>query len=334
MSLGGILGTSLLVTLTRPSTWLLALASFLIRGGILWFLVPILTLPTPVGLSNLLGPTLVGFVFGGPTLELFVALFAGAGGVVLWVVGGGLVAAAIEAELIRLVAADEEVTPAGGADDPTAGVPGQPSGRTLRVLAVRLVALAPLLFAMLFGATRIIGVTYAELTLPSDTSVPIVWRVLLAMPDAIVVVTVAWLAGEIVAARATRRVVLGSPSIARALAGGARDVVRHPLETGGLFLVPSVALLLVLVPSAAAASVAWTGLRAALVTSGSPVLPIVALLVFVGLWLGGLALAGVVCAWRQAAWTVAWVRHGRGTFGGSVNGRPGDWKPAGTSGTL
>ncbi len=79
MSLGGILGTALLVTLTRPATWLVALAGFLIRGGIVWFLIPIVALPTPVGLANALGPSIVEFVFGGLTLGVVLLLIAGAG---------------------------------------------------------------------------------------------------------------------------------------------------------------------------------------------------------------------------------------------------------------
>ncbi len=266
-------------------------------------------------------------------------MFAGVAAIVVLVVGGGLAAAAIEVELIRIVAADEEVTGAEGSDplptaSPPPAAPTGPQGRTLRVLAVRLAALAPLIAALLFGAARIVAVTYAELTLPSDVTIPIAWRVLASVPDAILVVGIAWIAGEVVAARATRRVVLGSPSIARALAGGVHDAIRHPIETAGLYLVPSIALLLVLVPSAVAATVAWTGLRTALVPPSNPLVVALALFVFVALWAGGLALAGVVCAWRQAAWTVAWVRPGRGTFGGSVNGRPGDWNAAETSGTL
>ena len=60
----------------------------------------------------------------------------------------------------------------------------------------------------------------------------------------------------------------------------------------------------------------------------------VLLIVFVALWAGGLALAGVVSAWRQAAWTVDAVRRGHRTFGGSPSRRPGDWKAEGGSGRL
>ena len=50
---------------------------------------------------------------------------------------------------------------------------------------------------------------------------------------------------------------------------------------------------------------------------------ILALFVFVAIWAGGLVLAGMVAAWRQAAWTVDAVRRGHRTFGGSPVGPSG-----------
>ena len=49
MSRGAALTGALLVTLATPATWPLALAAFLIRGGILLVTLPIVVLPTPVG---------------------------------------------------------------------------------------------------------------------------------------------------------------------------------------------------------------------------------------------------------------------------------------------
>jgi hypothetical protein len=51
------------------------------------------------------------------------------------------------------------------------------------------------------------------------------------------------------------------------------------------------------------------------------------------LWGVGLLLASVVCAWRGAVWTMAEAR-GFGTFGGSPDRRPGDWRTEGSSATL
>jgi len=330
VTLGAILGTALLVALTRPTAWLLALASFLVRGGILWFLAPILILPTPVGLANALGPTIVEFVFAGLSLGLILAMLGGAVGIVIWIVGGGLAAAAIEVELMAMVAGDDELAPT----DRPGDVLTVPSGRTLRVLAVHLIALIPAAVALVAGTTRIVAVTYAELTLPSGADAPFVWRVLEAVPDAIVLVLLAWVLGEVVGALASRRVVLGDPSILRGLVGAVVDVVRHPVRNGALFGLPSLVLVLVLLPTAAASAVSWTGLRAALADGSSPVAVGGALALFLGLWAVGLTLTGAVCAWRQAVWTVAMVPADRGTFGGSADGRPGDWNAGEASGTL
>ncbi len=345
MTLGATLVTSLLATLAHPATWILALAGFLVRGGIIAFLVPILVLPTPVGIANLAGPTVVEFVFGGFSLGLVVLIALGVGGAMAWIVFGGLLAAALEIECIRIVARDEDVAgsaPAidhvtGVADSPeTAPVPPHafdPTRQALRILAARMAMLFPLVVVIAWASARTVAVTYAELTLPSDVTMPIVWRIAAAVPDAIVVVILVWLVGEVIGGIAARRIVLEGASIADGLRGAVLEAIVHPVRSLVLFAVPAAVLLLVLIPAAGAASVAWAGLRAALVDRDT-FAAILALVVFVALWGGGLVLAGMVAAWRHAAWTVDAVRRGHRTFGGSPTRRPGDWKAVGGSGTL
>jgi len=327
MRLGSTFSVALLVTLTRPATWLVALAAFLLRGGIVWFLVPILTLPTPVGLANALGPSIVGFVFGGVTLGLVLLSSAGVLVVLLWLIGGGAVAGALESSLVREVAGDEEVAGAVPASV------GETDDRVGRVLAVRLLTILPLLVALIYATARAVSATYAELTVPrSDGALG--WRVLQDVPDAVVLVAVLWVLGEVLGGLAVRAVVLEDRTVGAALGSAARMAIRHPLRTAASYLGPTAALLLVLIPSAAAASVAWDGVRATLADPHAGALPFVALLVFLGLWAGGLLLTGAVCAWRHAVWTVGSVTPGRGTFGGSPTSRPGDWNEAPSSGTF
>ena len=193
--------------------------------------------------------------------------------------------------------------------------------------------LFPLMAAMIWASARTVAVTYAELTAPSDVTTPIVWRIVAGVPDAIAIVVIVWVVGEIVGGIAARRIVLDGAPIAGALSGAVTDAIGHPLRTLVLFGVPSAALLLVVIPAGAAASVAWTGLRGALIDRdalGSAV----ALLVFVALWAGGLALTGAAAAWRHAAWTVDAVTRGHRTFGGSAAGHPGDWNTESRSGTV
>ncbi len=345
MTLGATLVTSLLATLAHPTTWMLALGGFLIRGGIVIFLIPIVVLPSPVGLANATGPTVVGFVLGGFSFDLVVLLVLAMGAVLAWIVFGGILAATLEVEGIRIVASDDDIVASRpGMDAATlaawdaevAAAPAHafdPSRQALRIVAVRMTMLLPLMAAAIWASARTVAVTYAELTVPSDVTTPIVWRIVAGVPDAIVVVGIVWAAGEIVGGIAARRIVLDGAPIAGALWGAVTHVVRHPLRTLVLFGVPSVALLLVVIPAGAAATVAWTGLRAALVDRDALV-GAVALLVFLVLWAGGLALTGAVAAWRHAAWTVDAVTRGHRTFGGSAAGHPGDWNTEGRSGTV
>src|SRR6185312_15190099 len=67
------LGGALLVTLTTPATWPLALAAFLLRGGFLLVTIPIVVLPTPVGLGNVLAPWITPLALGSIT-PAFVAV--------------------------------------------------------------------------------------------------------------------------------------------------------------------------------------------------------------------------------------------------------------------
>ena len=72
----------------------------------------------------------------------------------------------------------------------------------------------------------------------------------------------------------------------------------------------------------------WSGLRGTL-AAGDPSLGAwVALVLFVGMFAGGLVLIGLTTAWRVAIWTVdaaTPVREGaNGTFGGVTATRSGD----------
>ena len=88
-----------------------------------------------------------------------------------------------------------------------------------------------------------------------------------------------------------------------------------------------------IVPSAVAAGSAWGAASGALREPADPIRVLLAVASLVFLWIVGLVLVSVVCAWRSAVWTIAQV-VGEGTFGGSSDRRPGDWRDAPSSGTL
>src|SRR5687768_12386870 len=106
---------ALLAVLGRPSWWILGLAGFLVRGGIVIFVVSIVTLPSPLALSNVLAPPVTPLYLGRlepPTAALI------AGGLTFVVAAcacGSWSAAAAEVVLVRDArqAAIEEGLPTG-----------------------------------------------------------------------------------------------------------------------------------------------------------------------------------------------------------------------------
>ena len=325
MTPGATLVASLLIALARPRTWPLALATFLLRGGFLVVLAPIVVLPSAVALSNVLTPLLSTVVFRGYASIALPLLGIGLGAL-LWLCGGGLVAAAAESEQVRTIAAEDDAWPAGR-------VPGglDPAEHPApRVLTVRLIAHLPLLLALSWGAIRIVAVTYRELTVPTDVALAIVLRVARGAPDAVAVVVGAWIVGEAIGGIAARRVVMLRERIPRALGRAVIYLVRHPLRCTVLAAVPLAALVLVLVAIGLAGSATWDALRSALSFDDGPVTSVAFLVALVALFGGGLLLIGVLSAWRAAVWTVELAR----TFGGASYDPEGPWHAGNDSGTL
>jgi hypothetical protein len=300
MSLGATLVASLLATLSQPATWPLALAAFLVRGGILLVAAPIIVVPSAVGVANVITPTVSTFVFGGVSGGL-VALALGTLALSLvWLILGGLFASAAELEVIARIARDDAVSV--DAHVRTTVVPSP--RRAARILIARLVAHLPTVVALVWATARLVEIAYRELTQPLDVTLPLVVRVIGGAPEAAAAVLLAWVIGEMVGALAARRVAFGEAGVWRAVGGALRRVLMHPVRTIVLYGIPTAGLLVVLVPSGFAAASGWDAVRVALTEDVGPVITILTLTVFVGLWAGGLVLAAAMTAWRAAAWTV------------------------------
>lgn len=295
--------------LGRPDLWPLALVSFLLRGGFFLYLLPIVVVPSTVGLATWIGPTAI--TAAGPS-ERFVGIAAGAIALfIAWFVGGGLVAAVAEIALIRRSLGDG-AAPSGG--ERSGGVVPSRDGRAVgvglavRLLIVRFVAATPLIVAFAWGIPRIVGAGYRELTLPSDTATPFPLRVLRDVPEVLLVVLAAWLFAETVGGLAARRIVLfgdgGPASTVRAIL----HLARRPLATLGTLVVTLSGLLLLVVPGLVASALTWDRLGRTLV--GDPEILLVSALtvLFVAIWASGLALAGAAAAWRNVAWTLEVLR--------------------------
>jgi hypothetical protein len=322
MNRGAALTGALLVTLASPATWPLALAAFLIRGGLLVVALPIVVLPTAVGLGNILAPTLTSVAFGGVSLGFVIlaATIALAG--LAWIIVGGLLAALLEAEAARILAAEAVATDEAVAAD-EAGAPGGFAGRLApeamrprraesgRILVARLLADLPLGVALAWGSARIVAVTYRELTNPFDVANPLIWRVLRGSPEVVVAIVLTWVVGQTLGAIAARRIALGGSGIFGALGGGLATMLRRPLTVLADFSLPSLALALALTPSVVAAASAGDVVRAAMSAPADPVEAFLGVALFVSLWMIGLTLTGVICAWRAAVWTVRFSEGSR-----------------------
>ncbi|HEX8939533.1 MAG TPA: hypothetical protein VF763_05160 [Candidatus Limnocylindrales bacterium] len=294
--------------LGRPDLWPLALLGFLVRGGLLLFLLPIVELPSPVGIASFVGLHVLT-IGGDPTPGLVVAAAALVLGLVGWLLLGGLLAAALEARLVRSTLA---------AEDSAAEPPGPGLDLAVRLLAVRLVALLPLALALGWWIVRIVDVAYRELTVPLDLATPVAVRALADAADADAAVLVTWLLAEAWGALAVRRILLDSQAIRAALVGALGDLLRRPissLATLGLAVLGSAILV---APPLVGAWIAWSRLAVAarvgvlspadlggaLPASLAEVLgPPFFLILLLVAFLGGLALAGAASAGRSALWT-------------------------------
>ena len=332
MSWGAGLAASLLVVLPRPATWIVALASFLVRGGILLFLAPIVVTPSPVGLANILGPTITTFWLGGMSLGFATAVMAIFAAFFGWLVIGGWVAAVTERDLIELVAADDELGAGGTIPRPSGS---RRRGRIWRIVLLRFAAYVPLALALGYGSLRLVQATYRELTLPSDVVTPIVWRVIATVPEAVIAIVVTWALGETLGSLGARRIVVWGQSLDQAYFGAWADMLRRPLSTIGTFVLPTVVMALLVAPIVLASGVAWEFLRTELAAAAgaNPALLLLSMLTFVAIWSAGLLVAGLAAAWRSATWTVELVRV-RGTFGALRHGPTGEWQRSETSGSL
>ncbi|MDO8483336.1 MAG: hypothetical protein Q7S35_00135 [Candidatus Limnocylindrales bacterium] len=303
MSRGAALAGALLATLATPATWPLALAAFLVRGGLLVVVLPIVVLPSPVGLGNLLAPTLMTVVFRGMSVGVVVIVGLVVLAIVAWIVVGGQVAAILEAEAARIMARDDEGP---GAPRRESGPSSAPRARRVasRILLARVLAHVPTGFALIWGSARLGAVAYRELTSPFDVTSPIALRVLGGAPEVIAVIVVVWMLGEILGGIAARRIAIGGAGVPGALRDAFMTVVRHPLAVFIGFWVPTAALILVVVPSALAATAAWRIVRVAMRPPTDPFWATLAVLLLVALWIVGLVLIAVTAAWRAAVWSV------------------------------
>jgi hypothetical protein len=297
-----------------PSTWLVGAAGFLARGGILVLALPILSLPTPVGVTLLIPPLSVttsgvSSVFVPELVALGLAL----AGIVVVALLLGALADAVAYEHVTAAARVGDATPAPAAS----GLPGDarsraaPRGATPalvgRLVAVELVALVPAAVAAIVTTGRLIAVGNQEYLLPSSIDVPYAVRVLRGASEAVLVLAVCLLLADVANALLSRRVL--RHAFGRTDPPGPRGLQR-PVRIAATWLGAWLVTLASLVPGLAAIELTWPGVRDAytLTMSRQPPAPAVLVLVtavFVAAWVAAVVVAGLGSAIRTVLWSHA-----------------------------
>jgi hypothetical protein len=288
-----------------------ALAGFLVRGGIALLALPGVVLPSVIGIAGSVGISSFA-IDGSPTRQLILLVELSVLVSLAWLAAAGFAGSLVDAWLIE-AAVDRESAP--GRKRPLPD-----SGLILDLVALRGVCLLPLAAAGAWAATRIYSAAYAELITPTNLVVPIFVRVVQSAADAVIVVVVAWLVMETIAGIAVRRMVMGGEGFGAAIGHAVVQVVHRPLTT----ILTALTWTVIGIAGTAAAMVAtatafgWTldvarlgrpialtvGLGPLSTTRDfRPVVFVLAAAAMAAVWLGGAALAGAASAWRSAAWT-------------------------------
>jgi hypothetical protein len=297
--------------LNGPDNAATALAGFLVRGGIILLTLPGVVLPSVIGIAAAVGVGAFA-IDGSPTARLYEIVALAVALAVVWLAVAGLIGSLVDVWLIQ-----------GAVDSDRSSNHGRPlpgGGLILDLVAVRGACLLPLVAALTWAASRIYSAAYAELVTPSNLAVPLFVRVAESAADAVVVVAVAWLASETVAALAVRRMVLAGDGIGQAIVGALVHIVRRPISTAMTVVVMTGASVLA---TAAAMLATSTSFELCLVAARSPnpsavtiglgpfsttrdFRPIefaLAAALMAATWLSAGAVSGIVAAWRSAAWT-------------------------------
>jgi hypothetical protein len=293
-------------------TIVVALAGFLLRGGIVVLMLPSVVLPSVIGLAGATGVTAFA-IDGRPTPWFYeMALFAAAL-VAVWLIVALLIGSMIDVWLIEASSSGEPH--ASGKPRPL------PDLRMLiDMMGIRAICLAPLAVAIAWAGGQIYTAIYKELTVPTNLAAPLPLRVVENAIGAMAIVALVWLATEVVGAVSVRRLVLFDTGILRSLGEGIGQLILRPVSSAaticlsyGISIVTAGAALL-----ATATAFNWCLIAA---RNQQPIPVTIGLgsfgttrdvrgLVFIGAaaalalaWMAALGISGLASAWRSAALT-------------------------------
>ena len=291
---------------------LVALAGFLLRGGIVLLVLPSVMLPSILNIAGATGVDAIS-IAGQPTPWAVALIIVAVVAAVAWLAVAFLVGSLLDVWLIQMAGES-------GRGATTRRLPLPAVSLVVRLVAIRIVCLLPLAGALAWAATRIFTATYDELITPSNLSEPLLFRVVQAAGDAVAVVVVVWLAAETIAAIAIRRQVLAGSGIGWSLAGAAGEAVRRPISTlvTVIFSYATSALAIGLALVATSTAFDWFRLAArnqdpiaiklgigsfSTVRDFRPVAFGLAAVALALAWAAALTVSAVTSAWRSAAFT-------------------------------
>ena len=290
-SWAGSMQAALAASVGRPRWWVMALAAFLVRGGILVVLLPLVTLPSAAALATVFAPTIETLAMSRLSFEAALVGTAVLGTFIAVVGAAAWTGSWLDNALAREAELAEELDLRPAIVEPSAW----------HSLSIRFVAHLPTLLALAYATVRLVIVTYQDLLSPGDPTVPIALRVLAKAPDVVIVAGAAWLFGEAIGGLAARRSAEGE-SIRGSLRGALGDLVaRRGVAT---FVVTDAVVFGFIVLLLAVVGQATAHLRAYLLDAAPDLSIAAALLLLVATWVLALAVLGFALAWRATAWTV------------------------------
>lgn len=313
-------GTAAAVAAADPGSWALGALGFLVRGGALLVLVPILSVPSPVLLSILFRGE-VGMIGRG---ELRVIAIGVGIALSLVAIAGVIVSAYADLALAERFVHDPESE--GLRRGKGAVVLSKAARRSLLwwVASVQAIALLPVIGAVSLLVAAAVRTTSDELLSPSTTTLPLVDRVIPAIGPQLLVAGTVLVIVEGLSSLATRRLMANAwgllpdgpddGSETRVALRGAGRLVRRPARVIATALTGWLVIGLVAGFVLAVTLLAWGTTRDVLVAGGVSGDPIawlagaVLVTLFASVWIGGLGLIGFATALRSGLWTADALR--------------------------
>ena len=285
MTIGRRLAAALEAAVSDAESWPVGTLGFLVRGGIVVLALPLLTLPSPVGLATLLGPAVISSGrLDGPLLSLLVVSSLA----LVLILAVALVLAAIAQQAIHA----------------RWGLRPSTSPRVVvrRLSAVELLGLAPIAAVVAVTISGVVDEVRNELLLPGDLAVPLVARIVARAVVPLGAMAVAIVVAEAIDGTLARRVLVQDRATRRPW----RDLW-SVVATASLCWTVTLAVLL---PGLVVISATWQAARVAVsrmlrpeTTSADAVLTLLAVGIMVAVWLGVLLLCGVASIVRAHLWT-------------------------------